>query len=191
MPSCNDQDESQAMPPNIDRRAFLFSIASALTLPVSAMAETQAKSAAVSPENVSNAAPTLHEVRMLNKSPEENGRAMVFDPVITIIQPGDTVRFIPTDRNHNSASIKGMIPEGADGWNGRINQEIQVTLTQPGFYGYQCLPHVAMGMMGLIIVQGDGMHNNMETAQSVRHRGKAKLVWEEIWQEVRAIGLSD
>ena len=35
---------------------------------------------------------------------------------------------------------------------GKVNQEIAVTLTEPGLYGVKCLPHYAMGMVMLIQV---------------------------------------
>jgi pseudoazurin len=99
------------------------------------------------------------------------------------------VSFVPTDRSHNSASIDGMIPEAAEPWDGRINQSIDVTLTVPGIYGYKCTPHLALGMAGLIIVEGEGKLDNLEAAKAVRQRGRATQVWEEIWAEAEAAGL--
>ena len=80
-----------------------------------------------------------------------------------------------------------MIPDGVDGWDGKINDEVEATLDQPGFYGYQCTPHASVGMVGLVIVEGEGMMDNLEAAQGVRQRGKARAVWEEIWEEVAAM----
>ena len=47
---------------------------------------------------------------MLNKGAEG---AMVFEPSLLKITPGDTVKFLATDKTHNAESIAGMIPEGA------------------------------------------------------------------------------
>ncbi len=91
------------------------------------------------------------EVQMLNKS--ENGK-MVFEPSALRIAEGDTVKFIATDRGHNAESVKGMMPEGAEPFVGKINEEIEVTFTKPGFYGVQCKPHFAMGMV-MVIAVGD------------------------------------
>ncbi|MEM6546300.1 MAG: pseudoazurin [Pseudomonadota bacterium] len=143
---------------------------------------------------VAAAAPRLawaanHDVKMLNKHPEDPKKRMVFDPLIVSVQVGDTVTFLPTDRGHNSASIDGMLPEGAETWDGKINKEISVTLSKPGFYGYRCTPHQSVGMVGLIIVEGDGKLDNLEAAQSVRQRGRAKKVWEQIWAEAESQGM--
>ncbi|WP_187393749.1 pseudoazurin [Oceaniovalibus sp. ACAM 378] len=92
------------------------------------------------------------EVQMLNKG--EAG-TMVFEPSFIRIAPGDTVKFVATDRGHNAESIDGMVPEGADAFSSKINEEIEVTLDVPGFYGVKCTPHFAMGMVMTIAVGDD------------------------------------
>jgi pseudoazurin len=94
-----------------------------------------------------------YEVQMLNKGTDK--QTMVFDPPFLHVQPGDTVRFVPTDKGHNAEAIPGMIPMGAEAFKGKASEEIAVTLTVPGIYGYRCTPHFGMGMVGLIEV-GDG-----------------------------------
>ena len=133
-------------------------------------------------------AATVHEVQMLNADPEDPSKVMVFHPRLLRIQPGDQLTFLSTDPAHNSQTTDGMVPDGAEGWIGAMNQEITVTLEHPGFYGYHCLPHHAMGMVGLIIVEGDGMFDNLEAARSVQHVGLAAQVWDEIWAEAEANG---
>ncbi|MEM7422618.1 MAG: pseudoazurin [Pseudomonadota bacterium] len=130
-----------------------------------------------------------HSVAMLNKHPEIKKRRMVFDPWLITVQAGDTVTFVPTDKGHNSESIKGMIPDGAEKWKGKINKEIAITFDKPGFYGYRCTPHVSVGMVGMVIVEGDGKTDNLEAAQAVKHRGKAKKIFQEIWAEAETQGL--
>ncbi|MEM1381947.1 MAG: pseudoazurin [Pseudomonadota bacterium] len=130
-----------------------------------------------------------HQVEMLNKHPSDNTR-MVFDPRLITVNVGDTVTFVPTDKSHNSESIKGMAPDGAELWKGKINQEVAVTFSQPGYYGYKCTPHVALGMVGLIVVEGDGKLDSLEAAKAVKHRGKAKKVFQEIWAEAESQGLT-
>ena len=127
---------------------------------------------------------TMHEVQMLNVHPEDKKLRQVFYPRITVVNAGDTVKWVATDRGHNSASAKDMIVEGTEDWKGKINDEIEMTFDTPGFYGYQCTPHVASGMVGLVIVQGEGMMDNLEDIKGVRQRGKAKRAWEEIFAEV-------
>lgn len=90
------------------------------------------------------------EVRMLNKGAD--GATMVFEPDFVQAAPGDTIKFIPTDKSHNAESNKGMIPEGATAFVGKTNEEIEVTLDVPGVYGVICKPHFAMGMVMTIRV---------------------------------------
>ncbi|WP_299784833.1 pseudoazurin [uncultured Marivita sp.] len=90
------------------------------------------------------------EVQMLNKG--SDGERMVFEPAFVQAQPGDTIKFIATDRGHNAETNDGMIPDGAEGFGGKINEEIEVTLTEEGVYGVICKPHFAMGMVMTIAV---------------------------------------
>lgn len=132
---------------------------------------------------------TMHEVQMLNMHPEDRRRRMVFYPLLQVVQPGDTVKFISVNPGHNAESLEGMTPEGAEPFKGRVNEEIEVTLTVPGFYGYKCLPHFATGMVGLIVVEGEGKLANLEAARGVRHRGRASQVFDEIWAQAETDGL--
>jgi pseudoazurin len=90
------------------------------------------------------------EVKMLNKG--SDGERMVFEPAFVQAAPGDTVKFIPTDKGHNAETIDGMIPEAAEGFAGKINEEFEVTLDVEGVYGIECKPHYAMGMVMTIAV---------------------------------------
>lgn len=111
-----------------------------------------------------------HTVKMVNKDSE--GRPMQFEPAYLKVAPGDTVTFVATDKGHNSESILGMIPDAAQTWKGKINQEVTVTLDAEGLYGFKCTPHLAMGMVGLIEV-GDSAAN-LEQVEAVKLPGKAK-----------------
>ena len=91
-----------------------------------------------------------HEVQMLNKGPD--GDRMVFEPAFVQAAPGDTIKFIATDRGHNAEVNKGMLPEGAEAFEGKINEEYEVTLDVEGVYGVICKPHFAMGMVMTIAV---------------------------------------
>ena len=100
------------------------------------------------------------EVKMLNQG--QDG-VMVFEPSLLKINAGDTVTFKATDAAHNSASIPGMIPNGASSWNGELSRDISVTFDVPGIYGYQCTPHAMMAMVGVIQVD-----NNLENLDAVK-----------------------
>lgn len=93
------------------------------------------------------------EVKMLNKGAD--GQTMVFEPAFVHAQPGDVIKFIPTDKSHNVETIKEMLPAGVEPVKGKINQELDITVTEAGLYGIKCTPHFAMGMVMLIQV-GDG-----------------------------------
>jgi len=77
---------------------------------------------------------------------------MVFDPPFIKAKVGDTVTFLPTDMLHNSQSVPGMIPSSASSWNGAMNEKITIELNTEGVYVYQCTPHIALGMIGVIQV---------------------------------------
>lgn len=132
---------------------------------------------------------TQHVVEMLNKHPEDKKQRMVFHPRVLKVQPGDTVLFKSVDKSHNSVSIDGMLPEGAAPWKGDISADIEVTFDKPGFYGVKCTPHTSLGMVALIVVEGEGKLDNLEAAQGVKHKGKAKKVWKKIWKEAEDAGL--
>src|SRR5262245_11623579 len=110
------------------------------------------------------------EVKMLNRG--EDG-TMVFEPSLIKIAVGDTVKFVPTDKSHNAETIPGMLPEGAEPFKGRISQEVSVTFTVPGAYGVKCLPHLAMGMVALVVV-GDEPPANLEVIKTTKVPPKAR-----------------
>lgn len=119
-----------------------------------------------------------HQVLMLNKG--DKG-AMVFVPDMVKAAPGDTIRFVPTDKSHNAEAIKGMVPEGAELFRSKINEEFTITLTTQGVYGIKCTPHYGMGMVALIMV---GNPVNLDEAKAVTHPGKAKKVFADLFAAV-------
>ena len=90
-----------------------------------------------------------HKVQMLNSGAEGY---MVFEPAVLAVEPGDSVTFVATDLSHNSASVEGMIPEGAAAWSGKMSEDVTVTFDKTGVYVYQCTPHAMMAMVGVINV---------------------------------------
>ena len=59
---------------------------------------------------------------------------------------------LATDKGHNAEIGKGMLPDGAEAFKGKINEEIEITLDVEGVYGVICKPHYAMGMVVTIAV---------------------------------------
>ncbi len=129
-------------------------------------------------------APVIHEVQMLSKDPDDKKRRNIFKPDLICIKPGDTVRFIATDKGHNSVANTDMLPEGAEAWKGKISKDIEVTLTVEGAYGFHCMPHRTLGMVGLIIV---GDHSgNYEAAKAAKQSGKAKSAYVDLFERADA-----
>ena len=89
-------------------------------------------------------------IKMLNT--DSSGQIMVFDPPFLKANVGDTVTFIPADALHNSKSVSNLIPSSAAPWEGAMDEKITVELDVEGIYVYQCTPHLALGMVGVIQV---------------------------------------
>lgn len=106
------------------------------------------------------------EVKMLNKGAEG---MMVFEPAFVKAEPGDTIRFVPTDKGHNVEAVESMLPEGVETFKSKFNKEYVLELKEDGIYGIVCTPHYGMGMVALIAA-GDPV--NLEEARAVEHKGK-------------------
>ena len=76
------------------------------------------------------------------------------------------------------------MPEGAEEWQGKLSQDVSVTVEVPGLYSYKCTPHFGLGMVGLIAV-GD-VSINLEAVKSARYPGKARQVIADLLKEVQA-----
>ena len=110
------------------------------------------------------------EVQMLNQGTDG---VMVFEPSVLQIQVGDTVTFTPANPGHNSASMAGMIPAGAESWDSGMSQSVTVTFTEEGTYVYQCTPHLMMAMVGVIQV---GEAVNMAEVKEAASNQKATFI---------------
>lgn len=102
-----------------------------------------------------------HEVKMLN-SIQNDGvvELMVFEPPFIKVEPGDTINFVPTDAAHNTAS--SYVPDSAETWNSPTGEPFSVTFQEEGIYLYNCQPHMALGMFGVVQV---GKPVNLDTAK--------------------------
>lgn len=120
-----------------------------------------------------------YEIKTLNMS---SHGMFQFEPQQLTIKPGDTVHFIAKDKGHNVETIDGMIPDGAAPFKGSLNQDVTVTFTKPGVYGFKCTPHYGMGMIGLIVV-GDSPAN-LQKAEAVNHPGKAKAAFATLFKAI-------
>lgn len=121
------------------------------------------------------------EVEMLNENAA--GDRMVFSQELIRAEIGDVIRFVPTDRSHNAQSAKGALPEGQEGFKGRMNKEVEYVVTQAGLTAVVCQPHQTMGMVALIVVGND--LSNAQDIMDARLRGKGKDKIEALIEEAR------
>ena len=117
------------------------------------------------------------DVKMVNA--DASGQVMVFDPPFIKANVGDTVTFLPTDMLHNSQSVLGLIPSSANSWNGAMNEKITIELNAEGVYIYQCTPHIALGMIGVIQVGSptniDDIKNSISSLESMIVMNKERV----------------
>lgn len=116
------------------------------------------------------------EVKLLNKGA---AGVMVFEPALVQVQPGDTVKFVATDKGHNVESIDGMLPDGAAPIAGKMGEDTAVAFDKPGVYGVRCKPHYGMGMVAMVVV---GTPANVDAAKAVSHPGKAKATFATLFE---------
>ena len=120
------------------------------------------------------------EVKMLNKGTEG---LMVFEPALIKVAPGDTVKFVSTDKGHNAESIKRMLPDGGATFIGKMGEDVAIKFDQAGIYGVKCAPHYGMGMVAMVVV---GTPGNEEQAKAVPQVGKAKQVFATLFERLAA-----
>ena len=111
-----------------------------------------------------------HVVKMLNMG---DGGAMIFEPAVIKVSLGDTIHFKATDISHNSETITNMVPAGADGWMGALNEDISITIDTEGVYVYQCSPHAMLAMVGVIQV---GEAVNLDDVKTAAQSMKSTFV---------------
>src|SRR5258708_5519832 len=120
------------------------------------------------------------KVKMLNKGAQG---PMVFEPALVKVAPGDTVKFVATDKGHNAETIKGMLPADATPFLGKNGEDVAVTFDKPGVYGVKCLPHYGMGMVAMVVV---GTPANLDEAKAIPQVGKAKQVMAGLFEKLAA-----
>jgi pseudoazurin len=108
---------------------------------------------------------------------------MVFEPAFVKIAPGDSVKFVATDKGHNAESVPEILPGSAQPFTGKLNEDISVTFAEPGAYGIRCKPHYGMGMVALIVV---GEPTNLDAAEAGKYPGKAKQAFAALLTQAKA-----
>lgn len=140
---------------NHTMRAYTLLAASAL-----ALAPLALRAAAETP-------PTVHEVKMVME-----GTSARFEPATLTIRAGDRVRFINASGGpHNVSFDPARVPDDVEaalsaGMPGQIqplwgplvteangSYTVSFAGVKPGRYEFFCMPHMAMGMKGVVTVQ--------------------------------------
>lgn len=94
-----------------------------------------------------NAFAAEHKIEMLNNGADGS---FVFSPAFLKAAKGDTVKFIAKDKGHNVGLH--VAPKGVTLFKGKIDEEITLKLDTEGVYVYDCDPHMALAMVGVIQV---------------------------------------
>tara|TARA_B100001559_G_C16428976_1_gene588915 strand:+ start:268 stop:702 length:435 start_codon:yes stop_codon:yes gene_type:complete len=110
-----------------------------------------------------------HKIDMLNKLGKER---MIYSKKVISINVNDEITWKSVDKGHNVEFIG--LPEGASKYKSKISKEAKYTFSKSGIYLYQCTPHKAMGMIGLVIVGDD--KSNLDKIKKVRVYGKSKKI---------------
>lgn len=106
-------------------------------------------------------------IEMLNK--DADGNKMVYSQEIAMIDSGDTVTWVPSSKGHNVEIIAS--PNGMK-FKSKNSKEAKITFDTPGIYYYWCTPHKGMGMIGLVVVDGD--LSNKDDIAKAKAMGKSK-----------------
>ena len=93
-------------------------------------------------------------------------------------EPGDTVKFVATDKGDNAESIKGMFPADATPFLGKNNENVAVMFDKPGA---RCQPHYGVGMVALIVV---GTPGSLAEAKAAPLSGKAKQAFAALFEKL-------
>tara|TARA_B110000858_G_C17370713_1_gene279387 strand:- start:9 stop:467 length:459 start_codon:yes stop_codon:yes gene_type:complete len=111
-------------------------------------------------------------IDMLNK--RADGEKMVYSQDIVNVKVGDTVTWIPKSKGHNVQFIS--VPDGIKKLKkSKLNKQFSFTFERAGIYLYQCTPHKAMGMIGLVVVDGNVENKKIVAKTKVFGKSKKKL----------------
>ena len=120
-------------------------------------------------------------VKMLNKNKETKKR-MVYSQELVKIDAGKSIEWVATDKGHNVEMLAG--PDGYElPKKTKLGDNVTIKFSVPGIYLYQCSPHAAMGMIGIVVVGGDT--SNMEAIKSKKVTGsKSKKKVKKLLSEI-------
>ena len=118
-----------------------------------------------------------------SKNHTVTAQGLIYEPLVVTIAPGDSVSWTNMS-THNTESIEGLIPEGAEMWTSKMSENYSRTFTQEGIYVYKCTPHFGAGMGGAVIV---GEPVNLEQIKNSGAKGAAKRLVNKAVQAAEAM----
>ena len=103
----------------------------------------------------SDATATDHVIKIVS---DYANLRMVFEPKYLQVEPGDQVTWVnQADEEYNVMTFPDGFPKGASAFENAIvtrsGESLSHVFDVPSTYEYPCLPHLPMGMHGLIIVE--------------------------------------
>ena len=113
------------------------------------------------------------EIEMLNKLGKEK---MLYSVKLAEIDVNDKIIWKSTTKGHNVEFV--VMPKGVKKFKSKINKDATYEFKVPGIYLYQCTPHKAMGMIGIVVVGND--KSNLDAVKKTKMRGKSKKVFKEL-----------
>lgn len=141
-------------------------------------------------ENVSSKAEEAVSTETQGSSQEKSAKThtvtaqgLIYNPLVVKIQPGDTVAW-QNMATHDTQSLAGLIPEGAEMWHSAMSENYRRTFEQQGIYIYKCTPHFGAGMGGAIIV---GEPVNLDQIKQADAKGAAKRLVSKAIQEAESM----
>jgi pseudoazurin len=124
-------------------------------------------------EDVKATVAEVAEVAEVSGEPQVHivtAQGLVYAPLVVNIAVGDSVAW-ENMSSHDTQSMEGLIPAGAEHWHSAMGENYQHTFTVEGVYIYKCTPHYGAGMGGVIIV-GNPVNIEDIKAQNVKGAGK-------------------
>ena len=111
-------------------------------------------------------------IDMLNK--RADGEKMVYSQDVVNVKIGDTVTWLPKSKGHNVQFIS--VPDGIKKLKkSKLNKQFSFTFERAGIYLYQCTPHKSMGMIGVVVVDGNVENKKIVAKTKVFGKSKKKL----------------
>jgi pseudoazurin len=113
-------------------------------------------------------------VHMLNVGP--TGSRFRYDPMLSEIAVGGKILWKATTKGHN---VEFMVTPNNIKFKSKLHKSAGFTFTTPGIYTYKCTPHVAVGMIGVVVV-GNDLSNMTEAFDDAAYYGQAKELIQDI-----------